>query len=149
MCSSDLDGYFAPDPPPIRPTFEFTIQDSARNYMDVTAADLEVLEDDVPQQIDTFQEAVDPVSMVLTLDSSGSMKRATEVVKATAREFVLAVRPEDNLAFITFADEPKFEHVLSTNRKWSLDAINKYTANGGTALYDALDRKSTRLNSSH
>jgi Ca-activated chloride channel family protein len=48
------------------------------------------------------------------------------------------VRPEDSLALITFADQPLFAHVLATNRQWSIDAINKYQANGGTALYDAL-----------
>ena len=131
-------GYFAPDPPPIRPTVEFTVQNAARDYVDVTADDIEVLEDDVPQQVDTFQEAVDPVSIVLTLDSSGSMKKSTELVKSTATDFVRAVRPEDNLALITFADAPRFEHVLATNREWSLEAIRKYTTNGGTALYDAL-----------
>lgn len=131
-------GYFAPDPPPIRPTIEFTVQNADRDYVDVTAADLDVLEDDVPQAVDTFQEAVDPVSMVLTLDSSGSMKKNADLVKSTATDFVRAVRPEDNLALITFADEPRFEHVLSTNREWSFDAIRNYTANGGTALYDAL-----------
>jgi Ca-activated chloride channel family protein len=39
---------------------------------------------------------------------------------------------------ITFADKPLFAHLLSTNREWSLDAIDKYEALGGTALYDAL-----------
>ena len=131
-------GYFAPDPPPIRPTIEFTVQDSGRSYVDVTAEEIDVFEDDVPQKIDTFQEAVDPVSIVMALDASGSMKKSTELVKSTASDFVRAVRPEDNLALITFADEPKFEHVLSGNRDWSLDAIKRYTANGGTALYDAL-----------
>lgn len=131
-------GYFAPDPPPIRPTIEFTIQDPGRNYMDVTAADLDVYEDDVLQKVDTFQEAVDPVSIVLTLDSSGSLKKSAELVKSTATDFVRAVRPEDSLALITFADQPKFEHVLATNRQWTIDAIRRYTANGGTALYDAL-----------
>lgn len=131
-------GYTAPQPPPIRPTIEFTIQDSGRNYMDVTAADLDVFEDDTLQAVDTFQEAVDPVSIVLTLDSSGSMKKSTDLVKSTAIDFVQAVRPEDSLALITFADKPRFEHVLGTNRSWSIDAIRKYTAVGGTALYDAL-----------
>jgi Ca-activated chloride channel homolog len=131
-------GYFAPDPPPIRPTIEFTVQNGARDYVDVTSADLDVFEDDVLQQVDTFQEAVDPVSMVLTLDSSGSMKTSADLVKSTAADFVRAVRPEDNLALITFADSPHFEHVLSTNRDWSFEAIRNYTANGGTALYDAL-----------
>ena len=75
-------GYFAPEPPPIRPTIEFTVQDSGRSYVDVTAEDIDVLEDDVPQKIDTFQEAVDPVSIVMALDASGSMKKSTELVKS-------------------------------------------------------------------
>ena len=120
-------GYFAPDPPPIRPTIEFTIQDAGRSYVDVTAEDIDVIEDDVPQTIDTFQEAVDPVSIVLTMDSSGSMKKSAELVKATASDFVREVRPEDNLALITFADKPKFEHVLADkSRLVRLDAISKY-----------------------
>lgn len=131
-------GYFAPEPPPIRPTIEFTVQDPQRGYVDVTAADVDVFEDEVPQTIDTFQEAVDPVSIVMALDASGSMRKSAELVKSTASDFVRAVRPEDSLALITFADKPRFEHVLATNREWSLEAIRKYNAAGGTALYDAL-----------
>jgi VWFA-related protein len=131
-------GYLAPPPPPIRPTIEFTVLDANRRYVDVTRDDLRVFEDGGAQTVDTFQEAVDPVSMVLLLDSSGSMKKSAELVKATATDFVRAVRPEDSLALITFADTPKFAHTLTTNRNWTLDAIEKYTPNGGTALYDAL-----------
>jgi Ca-activated chloride channel homolog len=131
-------GYFAPAAPPIRPTIEFTIMDSARNYLDVTSEDLDVIEDGIKQSVDTFQEAVDPVSIVMALDSSGSMKKAADLVRATAKEFVVAVRPEDSLALVTFADEPKFAHTLAKNREWSLEAIEKYKADGGTALYDAM-----------
>lgn len=131
-------GYFAPDPPPIRPTIEFSVLDADRRYVDVTRDDLEVFEDGVAQAVDTFQEAVDPVSLVLVLDSSGSMKKSADLVKATAQDFVRAVRPEDSLALITFADAAKFQHALATNRSWTLEAIEKYTPVGGTALYDAL-----------
>jgi VWFA-related protein len=131
-------GYFAPSPPPIRPTIEFTIMDSARNYVDVTPEDLEVVEDGIRQDVDTFQIAVDPVSIVMALDSSGSMKKSADLVRATAREFVEAVRKEDSLALILFSNEPKFAHTLATNRQWSLDAIDNYVADGGTALYDAV-----------
>ena len=131
-------GYFAPSPPPIRPALEFTVTDDSHAFVDVTAGDLEVVEDGVPQTVDTFQEAVDPVAIVMALDSSGSMKKSAEEVQRAARDFVLAVRPEDSLALITFADTPKFAHVLATNRQWSLDAIDKYVPLGGTALYDAL-----------
>jgi VWFA-related protein len=138
MKSRTRAGYFAPEPPPIRPTIEFTITDAARNYVDVTAGDLQVIEDGVPQSVDTFQEAIDPVSIVMALDASGSMKKSAELVKQTAADFVSAVRPEDSLALITFADKPTFEHVLALNRQWTFDAIKKYAPNGGTALYDAL-----------
>lgn len=131
-------GYFAPAPPPIRPFIEFTATNQSREFTDVAADDLEVVEDGVVQSVDTFQDAVDPVSIVMGLDSSGSMKKSAEAVRQTAREFVLAVRPEDSLALIMFADEPQFAHLLATNRQLTLDAIDKYAPVGGTALYDAL-----------
>ena len=67
-------GYFAPKPPPIRPTIEFTATDPSGAYLDVAADDLEVVEDGVLQQIERFHEASQPVSIVLALDASGSMR---------------------------------------------------------------------------
>jgi VWFA-related protein len=139
-------GYQASLPPPIRPTIEFTVRDRTLSYIDdIAVNDLEVNEDGVPQRIDTFQEAVDPVSIALLLDASGSMVRATETVKQTAREFVAAVRPEDSLALVTFADEPHFAHAFGTDRHQTLDAVDTYVAAGGTALYDALWNTLTNL----
>lgn len=131
-------GYFAPDPPPVRATLEFAVTNQWHEYVDLTSADVDVYEDGVPQTVDTFQEAVDPVSIVMALDASGSMKPSAEPVQRAARDFVLAVKPEDRLALITFADKPTFAHTLADNRQWTLDAIAKYVALGGTALYDAL-----------
>ena len=88
-------GYFAPAPPPVRPSLEFTATDANSQFVDLTRDDLVVLEDGVPQKVDTFQEAVAPVSVVLALDASGSMARAAEAVKAAALSFVEALRPED------------------------------------------------------
>ena len=131
-------GYFAPKPAPVHPTLEFTVTDATRQFVDIAAEDLEVFEDGVAQQVDTFQEAVDPVSIILDLDASGSMKKSAAAVQEAAREFVNAVRPEDQLALITFADQVFFAHTLGTNRQPTLDGIDHYVANGGTALYDAL-----------
>jgi Ca-activated chloride channel family protein len=132
------EGYRAPMPAPVRNTMEFTVTDRSRGFVNIAADQLEVVEDGVVQKIDTFQEAVDPVGIALLLDASGSMTRSAEMVRATAREFVAAVRPEDSLAMITFADEPVFGHLLGTNREHSLTAIHKYATGGGTALYDGL-----------
>ena len=132
------DGYFAPDPPPVRPSIEFTITDFERRLLEVGAGDLLVMEDGVEQAVDGFQEAVDPVSIILALDSSGSMKPSAEAVMEAARTFVNSIREEDSLAVLTFADTPVFAHDLTTTREWSLDAIDGYTPTGGTALYDSV-----------
>jgi Ca-activated chloride channel family protein len=131
-------GYFAPKPPPIHPTVEFIVSDKTHRFVEVAADDLQVLENGEEQSIDTFQEAVDPVSIVVALDSSGSMKKSADAVRQAARDFVLSVKPEDSLSLITFADKPIVAHALSEDRQTSLDAIDKYEALGGTALYDAL-----------
>jgi Ca-activated chloride channel family protein len=139
------DGYFAPKAPPVKPLLEFTVMDDRQELIDVTRDDLVVVEDGVEQKIDTFQIAVDPVQIVLTLDESGSMRLAVEAMKNAARDFVRALEPEDPLALITFADKVQFAHDLTTVRDWSFDAIEKYQAVGGTALYDALYASILRL----
>jgi len=131
-------GYFAPSPPPIRPTLEFTVTNESEEYLDIAPGDLEIVEDGVVQKVDTFQEAVEPVSMVMAIDASGSMVKSVDTVRQAARGFVAAVRPQDSLALITFADRPSFAHMLGTTRQFTLDAIDTYKAAGGTALYDAL-----------
>ena len=86
-----------------------------------------------------------PVSIVLALDASGSMKKKEVDVIASAQEFLNALRPQDQLALVLFADRPVFAHDLSTNRLFASQALAGYTANGGTALYDALSDSLVRL----
>jgi Ca-activated chloride channel family protein len=138
-------GYFAPKPPPIRPSIEFTVMNAREELVDITRDDVMVVEDGVQQTVDTFQEAVAPVSIVLALDSSGSMKKDAAGAQAAARTFVEALRPEDKLALMTFADKVWFAHDLTTERAWALDAIEQYTVKGGTALYDAVAGALLRL----
>jgi Ca-activated chloride channel family protein len=139
------DGYFASAPPPIRPQIELTVRDVNRQTVDIGLDDLLVLEDGVEQTVEAFQEAVAPVSIILVLDSSGSMKRDALAVMAAARSFVAALPAKDSLAVMTFADRPILAQDLSTNRANALAAIGQYTAVGGTALYDALGDSLGRL----
>jgi Ca-activated chloride channel family protein len=138
-------GYFAPKPAPVRPSIEFTMADTARRLLDVSADDLLVFEDGVEQQVEVFQEAVTPISIVFAIDQSGSMKKAAEALKAAARSFIESLRPQDPLATILFSDKARFAHDLSTNRAWALEAVDGYQANGGTALYDAIHDGLMRL----
>jgi VWFA-related protein len=138
-------GYFAPKPAPIRPAIEFTVTDPTGRYLDLTSDDLQVVENGVVQEVETFQEAVQSVSIVLALDASGSMKKKEADLVASAREFIMALRPQDQLALQLFADKPVFAFDLSDNRQFASDALDGYKAEGGTALYDAVANAATRL----
>lgn len=131
-------GYFAPAPPPIRPTLEFSVAGDSEAVLALAPSDVTVIEDGVAQKIESFQEANAPMSIVMALDASGSMRPALDAVKAAATTFVQALRPSDPLALVQFSDRVVVEHELSTRRQLTLDAIAGHQALGGTALWDAL-----------
>jgi Ca-activated chloride channel family protein len=139
-------GYRAPKPPPIRPMLEFTVTDRTGEFIDIGASDLIVEEDGIEQKVETFHEATAPVSIVLALDASGSMRKSAEAVTAAAKTFVEALRPEDKLELLFFSDGVLVAHDFTTNRQLSLDAIASYRPSGGTALYDALAGAFAALN---
>jgi VWFA-related protein len=138
-------GYTAPVPPPVRASLEFAAVDTAQQQIDLARDDLEIIEDGVPQKLEVFHEAVAPVSIMLALDSSGSMKRSAPTVQDAVRAFIGALRPDDPLGLMMFADSPKLVHGFSHDREESLQAVDAYIANGGTALYDALGDGLTQL----
>ena len=132
-------GYFAPKPAPVRPSLEFTAIDLAGDYLDVSADDLEVYEDGVLQQVDTFLEASQPVSIVLALDASGSMRhQGSRCYRQRSRVYGRTYDRRTSSAVMLFSDSAEFTHDLSTNRDTTRDAIGTYKTSGGTALYDAL-----------
>jgi len=138
-------GYKSPAPPPVRASLEFTGVGTSEVAAALTRDDVVVLEDGVPQQIDVFQEAVLPVTFMLALDASGSMKRSATQAQEAAREFITAMRPEDELATMLFATKTNLVHPPTKQRDKALEAIAGYVADGGTALYDALYESLTQL----
>ena len=138
-------GYFAPKPPPVRAEIEFTLTDAERQFADIGVDDLVVVENGVEQKVDVFHEAVSPVSIVLAIDASGSMKKWADSAKAAASAFVNAIRPQDALGLLMFADSSQLAVDLTTDRDKALVAIAGYTPRGGTALYDAIGDSLSRL----
>jgi VWFA-related protein len=138
-------GYTSPVPPPVRASLEFTAVGKTQATSSLTRDDIQVIEDGVAQQVDVFQEAVLPVTFVLALDASGSMKKSATQAQDAAREFVTAMRPEDELATMLFATKTNLVHPPTKERQKALAAIESYIADGGTALYDALYESLTQL----
>jgi Ca-activated chloride channel homolog len=140
-------GYTAPIPPPVRASLEFTGVGKTQSTSSLTRDDVVVIEDGVPQQVDVFQEAVLPVTFVLALDASGSMKKSAAQAQEAAREFITAMRPEDELATMLFATKTNLVHKPTKERAKALEAVQSYVADGGTALYDAVYESLEQLSS--
>jgi VWFA-related protein len=139
------EGYFAAAPLPIKPTLEFVARDTNHRPVALNANDLLVVEDGVEQKVTSFQEAVAPVSMVMALDKSGSMRGEEEAVKAAAGAFIDALRPEDALGVLGFSDGAEWLADVAPYRTWSRHAVNQYKTGGGTALYDGIGLALERL----
>jgi Ca-activated chloride channel family protein len=139
------DGYFAPAPAPVRPSIEFTVTDANRHPILLGRDDVEVAEDGVAQTVESIQEAVTPVTIVMALDQSGSMRRVADMVQQAALSFIDAVRPEDRLGVVRFHDTASLATDVTLSRILPRAAVEEYVAAGGTALYDAVGLSLDRL----
>jgi VWFA-related protein len=73
------------------------------------------------------------------------MRKAADTVKEAALTFVDAIRPEDRLGVVRFADTASLATDATTSRILMRDAVQRYVAAGGTALYDAIGLSLDRL----
>jgi len=111
---------------------------SGRGLVGLAAGDFRVYEDNVEQRVEHFESAEAPFDLLLLLDLSGSTARVTDTIRAAARRFVAATRPQDRIAIITFAGETSVVSPLTSDRAALASAIDHMAPpRGDTRLYDA------------
>jgi len=101
------------------------------------AGDFRVREDEIDQSPITVIPKLTPLTAVVTLDTSGSMKERMTEAQAAAKSFIRMLSPDDTIQVVSFAREVK---VLSSggSRESAEAAVDTAAARGDTALYDAL-----------
>ncbi|MET0624877.1 MAG: VWA domain-containing protein [Pyrinomonadaceae bacterium] len=112
---------------------------SGRGLHGLTASDFRVYEDNVEQTVEHFETAEAPFDLLLLLDLSGSTARVTDTIRAAARRFVDATRPQDRVGVIAFAGEVAVVSPLTSDRarlRSSLDRLSP--PKGDTRLHDSL-----------
>jgi VWFA-related protein len=105
----------------------------------LTAADFELRDSGVAQKIEavTFEDV--PVSLMLALDVSGSVKGAPlEHLKAAARAAAGATTKDDQAALLTFSERIGLRSGWTRDRALLDTAIDKLSAGGATALHDGI-----------
>lgn len=97
----------------------FTAADKQKRYVStLKREDVRVLEDNVPQEIFTFQKSADlPLSLAILIDRSGSEERTLPEEKAAARVFLESVlrANKDEAAVVSFTGEVTLEQGLTGN----------------------------------
>ncbi len=104
----------------------------------LTDQDFRVREDEVDQEPLTVVPKLTPLSVVLTLDTSGSMKRRLADAQAAAKGFLTMLASQDKVQVIRFSRDVKTIYPLGTDRRAAEAAIDGTVARGDTALWDAL-----------
>lgn len=106
----------------------------------LSAEDFRVREDEVDQEPLTVIPKLTPLSLVVALDTSGSMHKAIGAAKLAAANFVDRLGSEDQVATLGFARQVSVLNTFTTDRELVKQAIASTSARGDTALYDALYR---------
>ena len=102
--------------------------------------DFRIYEDDIRQEVTSFDSERVAVSLGIALDASGSMTTdKMSAARAAIRRFVFdLLGPDDELFFEEFANRAVIIQGWTTERRAIDRALAGVDASGGTALYDAI-----------
>lgn len=102
--------------------------------------DFIVYDDGDPRELAYFQSEEHPVTVVMLLDTSGSMSDSLAYLQTAASSFLTSLRPEDRVALYSFGGFLKELSPITDEKMGLVDYIDRIYADGGTPLYDAVVR---------
>ncbi len=124
-----------------------TVTDAEKRLVpDLVQDDFEVYDNGKLQTLTSFDNKPQPISVVVMLDTSGSMTLALDLVKAAAEQFLLRLMPDDQGMVGAFNDKIEFHPDGFTNSRDELVRSLKDLDFGyPTRLYDAVNESMSQL----
>jgi Ca-activated chloride channel family protein len=125
-----------------------TVTDTEKRLVpDLVLDDFEVLDNNKPQKITTFDNKPTPITTIVMLDTSGSMTTALDLVKQGAEQFLLRLLPNDQGQVGAFNDKIEFhpETEFTSDRDRLVSLLKDLDFGYPTRLYDAVDESIARL----
>ncbi len=119
------------------------VYDKAGRFVaDLKKNEIQILEDGVPQEItylasSTGEDRI-PLSIALTLDTSGSMQPSVKFLKEAATYFTGKLETTDQALVVQFNESVKSSSEFTDDTDRMDSFINGLQVWGGTALYDAV-----------
>jgi Mg-chelatase subunit ChlD len=97
---------------------------------------VDVFEGGLEGSVQSVEPLTSPLSVVLLLDSSGSMKASMDQAIEATKQFVKALPRDCNLTIVDFDTTPKF--LNGKTKEELVQSLNQVRANGATALFDSI-----------
>jgi VWFA-related protein len=122
------------------PVYATVVDESGRLVTDLSADDFEIYDNGRRQTVSLFDNRERPISIVVMLDRSVSMRAHFGLLEDAARAFVATLRPGDRVRIGSFADEIRIEPSTFTDDRQALLRIidGRLVRAGATPLWGAV-----------
>jgi Ca-activated chloride channel family protein len=115
-----------------------TVSDADKRLVpNLTQDAFEILDNDKPQTITVFDNKPRPITVVVMLDTSGSMTMSLDLLRHAAQEFLIRLRPDDKARVGAFNDKIQFGSAFTNDRDALVADVKDLDYGNGTRLWDA------------
>jgi Ca-activated chloride channel family protein len=124
-----------------------TVTDSQKRLVpDLAQEDFQIFDNDKPQPIELFVNEVQPITVVVMLDTSASMTGNLKLLEQAAEQFLLRMLPKDKGLVGAFNDKIEFSPATFTSdRDQLIKSLRDLDFGNPTRLYDAVAASMDRL----
>jgi Ca-activated chloride channel homolog len=111
---------------------------NGNHVRDLKKEDFQIFEDGVLQETAGFAAVEEPISVALTIDTSGSTEFQLDRIRQEAMRFVRYLRTDDSAAIVSFADEVTLLEPFNIYHRKNPEALRKLKPGGLSAVYEAV-----------
>jgi VWFA-related protein len=123
-----------------------TVVDEQRRLVtNLDRAAFTVFEDGVAQKTTSFHRDDVPVAIGIVIDNSGSMREKRDKVNQAVLNLIRASNPNDELFVVNFSQDSYLDQDFTSDINLLQQALHKVSAQGSTALYDAIVASAVHL----
>src|SRR5437773_7912622 len=116
-----------------------TVADAQKRLVpDLTQDGFEIYDNDKPQAITYFDNSIHPITVVMMLDTSGSMTLTIDLLKQAAEQFLIRLLPDDKAKVGAFNDKIQLSARFTSNRDELISAARDVDFGNGTVLWAAV-----------
>jgi Ca-activated chloride channel family protein len=121
------------------------VDDQRRLVTNLDRPAFTAFENGVPQATTSFHREDVPVAMGIVIDNSGSMREKRDKVNQAVLNLIRARNPNDETFVVNFSQNSYLDQDFTGDVNLLQEALQKVSAQGSTALYDAIVASAVHL----